>query len=69
VLSISVSEDGGQTFREQVRQEFNFSPPGTIFEREEWSIAAQAITHLRVVIQPDKGGARGRATLTTLAIR
>jgi hypothetical protein len=69
VLSISVSEDSGRTFREQIRQEFNFSPPGTTFEREEWSIDGPAVTHLRVVIQPDKGGAFGRATLTTLAIR
>jgi hypothetical protein len=67
-LSVSVSSDGGRTYRELVRQEFNFSPPGTTFERELWSIAATAVTHLRVEIKPDKGGRMGRATLTSLTL-
>jgi hypothetical protein len=69
VLSISLSEDGGETYRERLRQEFTFSPPGTTFEREEWSVPAERVTHLRVVIRPDKGNAPGRATLTSLMIR
>lgn len=69
VLSASLSEDAGASYRELVRQEFNFSPPGTTFEREEWTVTAPAVTHLRLVIRPDKAGASGRATLTTLAIR
>ena len=63
-----VSQDGGQTYRELVRQEYNFSPPGTTFEREEWSVEADAMTHLRLAIKPDKGGKPCRATLTTLAL-
>ena len=55
-LSVSVSSDGGRTFRQLVRQEFNFSPPGTSFEREVWSASAEAVTHLRLDIRPDKGG-------------
>jgi hypothetical protein len=69
VLCISLSEDGGQTYRERIRQEFTFSPPGTTFEREEWSVSAQSVTHLQVVIRPDKGNVPGRATLTSLTIR
>ena len=51
------------------RQEFTFSPPGTTFEREEWSVSAQSVTHLQVVIRPDKGTVPSRATLTSLTIR
>jgi len=67
-LSISLSSDGGRTFRELVRQEFTFSPPGTSFEREVWSASAEAVTHLRLDIRPDKGGRIGRATLTSLTL-
>lgn len=67
-LSVSLSSDGGRTFRELVRQEFNFSPPGTSFEREVWSASAEDVTHLRVDIKPDKGGRVGQATLTSLTL-
>jgi len=68
-LSVAVSRDGGQTYQELRRQEYNFSPPGTTFEREEWAVTAEGVTHLQLVIRPDKGGTPCRATLTTLAIR
>lgn len=67
-LAVSVSDDGGQTYRELVRQEYNFSPPGTTHELEEWSIRADRVSHLRLIIKPDKGGKPSRATLTTLAL-
>jgi hypothetical protein len=67
-LDLAISCDGGQTYRELVRQEFNFSPPGTTFEREEWAVASEGVTHLRLRIKPDKGGKSGRATITTLAL-
>ena len=69
VLTISLSGDGGRTYQERIRQEFNFSQPGTTFEREEWAVPAERITHVRVVIQPDKGHAPHRATLTSLTVR
>lgn len=67
-LWISVSADGGQTWRELLRQEFVFSPPDTTFEREDWSLSGEAVTHVRLVIKPDKGGKPCRATLTSLAL-
>ncbi len=67
-MTVSISQDGGQTYRELVRQEYNFSPPGTTLEHEEWSIGADAISHLQLRIKPDKGGKVGLATLTTLAL-
>jgi hypothetical protein len=69
VLTLSLSQDGGRTYREILRQEFNFSPPGTTFERERWTVPAAPVTHLRVTIRPDKGGNLGRASLTSLTIR
>ena len=67
-LTVSVSSDGGRTYRELVRQEFNFSPPGTSFEREVWATSETGVTHLRLDIRPDKGGRVGRATLTSLIL-
>jgi hypothetical protein len=67
-MDVSISTDGGSTYRHVVRQEYNFSPPGTSYEHERWSVAADGVTHLRVRIKPDKGGAVGRATLTAVAL-
>ena len=68
-LHLSVSNDGGETYRECRRQEFNFSPDGATFEREEWAMSEPGVTHVRVTIKPDKGGKNCRATLTSLALR
>lgn len=69
VLHLAVSCDGGQIYQELRRQEFNFSPPGTTFEREEWAVTLEGVTHLQLVITPDKGGQPCRATLTSLVVR
>lgn len=66
-VDIALSEDGGQTYRELLRQEYVFSPAGATFEREEWTVSAQKVTQVRLRITPDKGGRPCRATLTTLA--
>jgi len=68
-LQLAVSSDGGRTYRELIRQEYNFSPPGTTFEREDWAVNSDAVTHLRLVIRPDKGGKPCRATITSLALK
>jgi hypothetical protein len=68
-LTLATSRDGGQTYREVLRQEFNFSPSGTTFEHEEWRVAAEGVTNLRVWIRPDKGGKPCRATMTSLVLR
>jgi hypothetical protein len=67
-LDLSISCDGGQTYRELVRQEYNFSPPGTTYEREDWTFSAEGVTHLRLRIKPDKGGKPCRATITSMAL-
>ncbi len=68
-IQVAISRDGGHTYQTLLRQEYNFSPPGTTFEREEWAIPAEGVTHLQLVITPDKGGAPCYATLTTLALQ
>ena len=68
-LYVAISRDGGNTYQTLLRQEYNFSPPGTTFEREEWALPAEGVTHLQLVITPDKGGTPCHATLTTLALQ
>ena len=67
-LQLAVSSDGGRTYRELVRQEYNFSPPGTTFEREDWAVSSEGVTHLRLRIKPDKGGKPCRTTITSLGL-
>src|SRR3954451_24963150 len=67
-LQLALSSDGGQTYRELVRQEYNFSPPGTTFKREDWAVSAEGVAQLRLVIKPDKGGKPCRATITSPAL-
>ena len=67
-LQFVLSCDGGGTYRELLRQEFNFSPPGTTFERENWNVSGEGVTQLRLVIKPDKGDKPCRATLTSLVL-
>jgi hypothetical protein len=68
-LTISISSDGGRTYQELIRQEYNFSPPGTTRERETWSVSAEGVSHLRLQIKPDKSGKPSRATITLLTLR
>src|ERR1051325_9441013 len=68
-LQLSVSEDGGQTYDEVRRQEYTFSPSGATFEREEWSLPAREVTHVRLWIKPDKGNRPCLATLTSLVLQ
>jgi hypothetical protein len=68
-IQVAISRDEGHTYQTLLRQEYTFSPPGTTFEREEWAIPVEGVTHLQLVITPDKGGAPCHATLTTFALQ
>jgi len=68
-LRLSVSHDGGQSYRELRRQDYTFSPPGTTFEREDWAVLAEGVTHLQLWMKPDKGGKSCRATLTSVVLK
>ena len=67
-LSLQASFDGGQNYREVVRQEFTFSPPNTTFQREQWIVSLEQVTQLRLTIKPDKGQHDYFATITSLIL-
>ena len=67
-VQLSWSTDGGRTYRELVRQEFNFSPDGATWEKETWHLPQEPVTHVRLVIKPDKGRSDCYATLTSLGL-
>ena len=68
-LQLSLSCDGGGTYREGLRQEFNFSRTGRPSSGRSGKMTAEGVTHLRLVIKPDKGGKPYRATLTSLVLQ
>ena len=65
-IRILTSRDHGLTYDALLHQGFNFSPPGTSFEREQWHVDLKGITHLQVRIMPDISGKPCRARLTAL---
>lgn len=67
-IQLLASLDGEKTYSEVIRQGFNFSPPGTTLEREQWQLNAERLTHLKLRIVPDTGGKPCRAKLTALVL-
>lgn len=57
------SPDGGRSFREILRQQWNFGPPETIREVEDYRVQLDGVTVLELVIVPDKSGGEARASL------
>ena len=53
----------GNSFREIVRQQWNFSPPQTVRESEEYQVQLSSVTVLELVIVPDISGGPARASL------
>ena len=62
------SGDGGRSFREIVRQQWNFSPPDTVREVEEYQVDLSGVTVLELVIVPDISGGSARASLKSLRV-
>ena len=62
------SPDGGQTFREVVRQQYNFGPAGATREAEDYDVALDGVTALELVITPDVSGGPARASLEWLRL-
>ena len=63
------SADGGQSYRDVVRQQYTFSPPGTVEEVEEYQVQLDDVTHVELRIVPDIQGADACATLQELWLR
>ena len=62
------SPDGGSSFREIVRQQWNFSPPETIREVEEYQVELSNLTILELPIVPNTSGGLARASLKSLRL-
>src|SRR5947209_7289194 len=62
------SSDGGRSFREIVRQQWNFSPPETIREVEEYHVELSDVTVLELIIVPNNSGGAARASLKSLRL-
>jgi len=62
------SSDGGRSFREIVRQQWNFSPPETIREVEEYRVEISDVTVLELIIVPHNSGGTACASLKTLRL-
>ena len=62
------SPDSGRSFREIVRQQWNFSPPDTVREVEEYQVELSEVTVLELVIVPDNSGGTARASLKRLRL-
>jgi|ERR1039458_9486184 hypothetical protein len=50
------SPDGGRSFREIVRQQWNFSPPETVREVQEYQVELSDVTVPELIIIPDISG-------------
>jgi hypothetical protein len=62
------SPDGGQSYREIVRQQYNFSPPRATREVEDYEIDLDGVTALELKIVPDISGGSARASLAQLRV-
>ena len=62
------SPDRGQSYRDITRQQYNFSPPGTSQESENYSVELRGLTTLELVIVPDISGGSAHATIAQLRL-
>ena len=62
------SSDGGRTLKEIVRQQWNFSPPDSIRELEQYQVDLHSVNVLELVIKPDIAGGGARASLRNLRL-
>jgi hypothetical protein len=62
------STGGGHPLREVVRQQWNFSPPATTEEVEDYRVELSGVTALELTITPDISGGQARASLRQLGL-
>jgi hypothetical protein len=62
------SADRGTVWHEIVRQQYNFAPPETTTEREEYDVRLEGLTTLELKIVPDVGHGPGKASLERLSL-
>jgi len=62
------SRSGDGNFQEIVRQQWNFSPNGSVREIEDYAVELRDVRVLDIVIVPDKNGGEARASLRSLRL-
>ena len=62
------SPDRGRSFREIVRQQWNFSSPDSSRETEDYTVDLSNVTTLDLTIEPDKENSKARASLLSLRL-
>ena len=62
------SSDNGRSYREIVRQQYNFSSPHNTLEREEYAVELDGLTALELSIVPDISGGLARASVAQLCL-
>jgi hypothetical protein len=62
------SLDIESSFREIVRQQWNFSPPDSVRETEDYAVELSGVEVLELMIVPDKSGGEVRASLVSLRL-
>ena len=62
------SSDGGQSYREIVRQQYNFSLPDNTREIEDYAVDLTGLTALELSIVPDISGGSARASIVQLCL-
>jgi XRCC1 N terminal domain len=62
------SPDGGNSVKEIVRQQWNFSPPNSIREEEDYKVDLSNVTALELTINPNIDGGVARASLRNLRL-
>ena len=62
------SPDTGQSYREIVRQQYNFSPPGMVQELEDYRIDLDGVAALELSIVPDISGGDALASVSQFLI-
>jgi hypothetical protein len=62
------SSDRDHSCREIVRQQWNFSPPDSVRETEDYTVELSGVRILELIIVPDKSGGAARASLARLRL-
>ncbi|MCK9606862.1 MAG: carbohydrate-binding protein [Methylomonas sp.] len=65
---LRMSQDQGATFRDIVRQQWNFSPDGATAESEMHLVDMVGVTTIELIIKPDIGNPSAVATLEKIRV-
>ncbi len=67
-LLVRWSPDNGSSFREIVRQQWNFNPANSVRETEDYKVELAGVTMIELLIVPDKSGGGAHASLARLRL-